>query len=87
MCIVVALHDLSNMASYSVYCIVILTTCIFISWSESADTRVEVTSPVHPTTVGGIVAIQCQVWNMQNAYTVNFFRVINGHSDQVTSVR
>ena len=57
----------------------------FVSFSaEAAQTRVELTSPVHPATVGGILALQCQVWNMQEEYTVNIFRVVNGRTDQLT---
>ena len=57
----------------------------FVSFSvEAAQTRVELTSPVHPATVGCILALQCQVWNMEEEYTVNIFRVINGRTDQLT---
>ena len=58
----------------------------FPSWSETAQTRVELTSPAHPANVGGILAMQCQVWNMQEAYRVNLFRVLmNGDTEELTS--
>ena len=59
--------------------------CIFRLRFISAETRVELTSPVHPVTVGGILAIQCQVWKMQNAFKVDLLRVLaNGDTDPLT---
>ena len=54
--------------------------------SETAETTtVELTTPVHAATIGGILAIQCQVWKMQDGYTVNLYRVLmNGRSEQIT---
>ena len=51
---------------------------------EAAQTRVEITSPVYPVTFGGILALQCQVWNMQDEYTVNLFRVVDGRTDPLS---
>ena len=56
----------------------------FSYWSEAAQTTVELTSLVHPITIGGISALQCQVWNMEEEYIANIFRVVNGHTDQLT---
>ena len=59
--------------------------CMFPAWSMAAQTRVEVTTPVQPITVGGILAVQCQVWNTQDSYRVNLFRVLtNGDTEQLT---
>ena len=59
--------------------------CIFPLRLMSAETRVELTTPVHPVTIGGILAIQCQVWKIQDGYTVDLFRVLtNGRTDQIT---
>ena len=59
--------------------------CIFNLQLTSAETRVELTTLAHPATVGGILAIQCQVWKMQDGYTVDLYRVLtNGHTDQIT---
>ena len=54
-------------------------------WSEATQTRVDLTSPVDPVTVGGVFALQCQVWNMKDSYKVNIFRVVNGDIEQLTS--
>ena len=54
--------------------------------SESAETTVELSTPVQPVTVGGILAIQCQVWNTQESYKVNLFRIVNGDTEQLTSL-
>ena len=63
----------------------LFTVCFFPLWSETARTRVEVTSPVHPT-VGGILAIKCQVWNMEQVHRVNLFRVLmNGNTEEITT--
>ncbi len=53
------------------------------SSAASRDTRVEVTT-VGPVTIGGILAIQCQVWNMRDTYMVNFFHDINGQTRRIT---
>ena len=51
----------------------------------SAETRVELTSAVHPVTVGGILAIQCQVWQMRDGHIVDLVRVlINGRTDPLS---
>ena len=35
---------------------------LFPVGSQMTDTRVEVTAPIHPVTLGGIIAFQCQIW-------------------------
>ncbi len=55
----------------------------FDSSAASRDTRVEVTS-IGPVTIGGILAIQCQVWNMRDTFMVNFFHDINGQTQRIT---
>ena len=62
-----------------------MVVCTFPSLSGGAKTTVELTSPVNSVTVGGILAIQCQVWNMQEEYTVNLFRVVDGRTDPLTA--
>ena len=54
--------------------------------SEAAETTtVELTAaPVYPSTVGGIFAMKCKVWKMQDGYTVGLYRVLmNGRSEQI----
>ena len=59
--------------------------CIFPLRFISAETQVELTSPVHPVTVGGILAIKCQVWKMQDGYKIDLLRVLeNGDTDPLT---
>ena len=82
---VVALYDSTNMASNANFYLLCMIGLFPIS-VEAAQTRVELTSPVHPATVGGILAIQCQVWNMQEVYRVNLFRVLmNGNTEELTT--
>ncbi|XP_072020822.1 uncharacterized protein [Amphiura filiformis] len=52
---------------------------------ETKATTVEVTVPVHPVTVGGILAIQCEIQNMEDGHTVKMFRVINDQTEEITS--
>ena len=61
-----------------------MLVCLFPFMSRGTKTRVELTSPVQPVTIGDILAIQCQVWNMQDEYTVNLFRVMNELTEQLT---
>ncbi len=48
-------------------------------------TMVELTVPVNPITVGGILALQCQIENMDSGYTVKMFRVVDGETEEITS--
>ena len=53
--------------------------------SKTVATTVEVTVPVHPVSVGGILAIQCQISDMEDGNTVKIFRVIDGQTEEITS--
>ena len=54
----------------------LLIYLLFVSTiSEAANTRVQVTTPISPVTVGGVEAINCQIWNMQEECNINFFFV------------
>ena len=66
----------------TLYALVVLYPFLF---SKTMATTVEVTVPVHPVKVGGILPIQCQIWNMEDGYTVRMFRVINGQTDHLTT--
>ena len=53
-----------------------------------ADTIVEVTPLTNPVTVGGILAIQCQIWNLpKDDYNimVNILRMVDGRPQVITS--
>ena len=67
-----------------------LCSSMFLSWMllfsvESADVRVEVTTPINPVNVADILAVQCQVWNIQHEYKVSIARIVDGTSEQITS--
>ncbi len=49
-----------------------------------ADIRVSISTPVETVTVGGILAIRCQIWNSQDHLTVNIARVMGRRSDKIT---
>ena len=70
------------MATAVVLCVLLTIASIL---TEIAATTVEVSVPVHPITVGGILPIQCQIWGMEEAHTVKMFRVINGKTEELTS--
>ena len=79
------MNNFNNMASHLFYTL-LFVICFFVVYSETVQTRVELTSPVHPVTVGGILALQCQVWSIQDSYKVNLFRVlINGDTEELTT--
>ena len=77
------LIDGTNMASLVNICFIYaITLSLFPSWFVFANIKVELTSPVHPVTLGGILAIQCQVQKMQNGFKVDLLRVLaNGDTD------
>ena len=50
-----------------------------------SETTVEATTPVYPVTVDGILAFQCQVWNIQNGDTVMIARTLAEGSEQISS--
>ena len=55
------------------------------SWIETKATTVEVTVPVYPVKVGGILAFQCQITDMDSRHIVKIQRVINGQAEEITS--
>ncbi len=70
-------------AQHSLLSALFIVTVFTVSSNAARDTRVEVTS-VNPATIGGILAIQCQVWNIRDTYKVNFFHDVNGQTEQLT---
>ena len=53
--------------------------------SAVGETTVQVTTPITPVIVGGILAVQCQVWNIQNGDTVTISRTSDEVSEQISS--
>ncbi|XP_072020657.1 uncharacterized protein [Amphiura filiformis] len=52
---------------------------------ETKGTSVELTVPVHPVTVGGILALQCQIQDMEESYTVKILRDVNERTEELTT--
>ena len=51
----------------------------------AAETTLEVTTPINEVAVGDILAIQCQIWNIQNGDTVAIARTSPDGSEQISS--
>ena len=60
-------------------------TVMIISWSNATDTQVSISTPTETVVVGGILVVQCQVWNTPVNFAVNIFRVSNGVTYQITN--
>ena len=70
------------MATRVIFCT--LTVLLFSMCNINAA-KVEVTVRVHPITIGGILAIECKIWNMENDHTVKMFRATKTHTEELTS--
>ena len=68
----------------SVVFIVLLLCCAIVGTQTIGRTTVDVTSLSHPVAVGGILAISCEIRNIQEGNTVNFFREFNGITEQIS---
>ncbi len=70
---------------------VYVTLCMFFVlqyltfFTQINGTSVDITIPVQPVIVGGMLALQCQIQNMDNSYTVKMFRVVNDGTEEITS--
>ena len=67
-----------------------ILTLVLLIWLNhgciaSSETRVEVTSPVNSVAVGGILAVQCQIWNMEKRYTVTIVHTSDGQSEVIST--
>ena len=51
---------------------------------KSAKTSVEVSSQTNPVEEGGILAINCEIRNMRDEYTVQFLRIMDTRTEQLT---
>ncbi len=69
---------------------IILQTVLAVSgtlcqFSTAEDVRVSISTPTNTVTVGGILAIRCQIWNLESHLTVNIARVSSqGRTDRIT---
>ncbi|XP_072031295.1 uncharacterized protein [Amphiura filiformis] len=61
--------------------------CIYFLLSPClmAETKVEVTTPVNPVTLGGILAIRCQIWGVEREHVVKIFRTLSTRTEEITS--
>ena len=62
-----------------IHCVLILL--IFLP--ETKATTVEVTSPVQPVKVDGILAVQCQISNPEMGHIVKILRVTGSHTEEL----
>ncbi len=53
--------------------------------SKTEAVTVELTLPVHPVTVGGVLGIQCEIQNMEEGYEVHLLRDVNGQTERLTT--
>ena len=49
------------------------------------ETTVEVSSPLSTVEVGGILTVQCQIWNMETGYTVTIVHTLNERSERIST--
>ena len=66
--------------------IVCLATIVTLpSCCVTADVQVSISTPLDNVVAGGILVVQCQVWNTPDNFAVYIFRVSNGVADQITN--
>ncbi len=70
-------------APHALLCVLSYIIIFPVPSFTTRNTRIQVTS-INSATIGGILAIQCQVWNLRDNYEVNFFHDVNGQTKQVT---
>ena len=70
------------MAAFSIFCVLLV---LLFSMPEIHATTVEVTVPVHPVTVGGVLAIQCEIWNFEDGHIVKMFHVTESQIEELTT--
>ena len=51
----------------------------------TAETTVDVSTPINSVAVGGILVVQCQIWNIQNGDTVAIARTSEEGSEQISN--
>ncbi|XP_072031294.1 uncharacterized protein [Amphiura filiformis] len=73
------------MATAVIAALLLILCSSLSSLMDAAQTRVSISTPTSPVSVGGILAIQCQVWDIQPHFTIRIFRVSNGRTEQLTN--
>ncbi len=73
------------MASMDILAVIITAVLTVPFGIKAADIRVSMSSPSGTVTVGGILAIRCQVWNLQKHLTVNILRNTDAHPEQIVN--
>ena len=74
------------MAVQGVFCASLVTLSL-LSTCSSGSLKVDVTVPLQPVTVGGVLPIHCQISNMDHNsdFNVRMFRVTNGRTEVLTT--
>ena len=74
------------MAALSTLSALLLSLLLLLSLMPKIKTAtVEVNVPMQPVTVGGVLAIECKIWNMEKDHTVKMFRATKAHTEQLTT--
>ena len=71
-----------KMATLTTLCTLLL---LLFLMCEIIAVTVEVTVPVYPVTVGGVLAIKCEIRNMENDHEIRMYRDTKTHTEQLTS--
>ena len=63
----------------------VLVICLNYVYVVSTETTVEVSSPLNSVAVGGVLAVQCQIWNMEERYTVTIVHTSTTQSKLIST--
>ncbi len=75
---------MNKMAALVVHCFM-LAFFIVLPKIHVKATTVEITTPMQSVTVGGILAVQCQISNPQTGYVLKIFRATRKHTEEIWS--
>ena len=70
-----------EIVSFVFLCVILLKQCLL----ATSESKVEVSAPINPVESGGILAVQCQIWNMNDNYEVAIVRTIDGLSERISN--
>ena len=70
--------------AYVTFCVISTLILIQIG-SAKLETRVEMTPLIDTPIEGGILAIQCEIWNIQDGYDVTIVRTVDGQIERIAS--
>ena len=74
-----------KMATPSVHALVVVSVTLLLSLNATSGIRVTISSPTNSITNGGILAIQCQVWDIDSNFEVNIFRATKAGFVKITN--